>query len=216
MSRSHVDGVSVQPPDRVEHTVIHTYRDSEALGRRFFGPAYLGFLLLVLIFLFGPFAFGWSRFTWGGAAPFVAFIGLLFVHQYFVYRQQYYGRCGEIRLSDDGTCELEAERRVIRLHVNEIRSVKYSRDSEDGRVSYTINYQGGTLHVAERMTGFRDFLTRLKALTPALDLSSFPTDAWPDLGASATEPPRPARRFMRSALFPLIVICLLVYLTSHH
>jgi hypothetical protein len=32
--------------------------------------------------------------------------------------------CGEILLGDDGTCELETKRRVIRLHVNEIRSVQ--------------------------------------------------------------------------------------------
>ena len=197
--------------------MIRTYRDSEALGRRFLGPAHVGFWLLALTFVLGPFAFGWSRLTWAGPAPFVGgFIGLAFVHQYFAYRQQYYGRCGEIRLSDDGTCELETERRVIRLHVNEIRSVRYSRDSEDGRESYSIHYRAGKLHVAERMTDFRDFLTHLKALSPAVDLSGVPTDTWPDLGGPATDPIRPVKRLITPALSPLIVICLFVYLASQH
>lgn len=64
--------------------------------------------------------------------------------------------CREIRLSDDGTCELETKRRTIRLHVNQIRSVLYGR-SEDGE-SYSIRYEGGKLYVDERMTGFHDFL----------------------------------------------------------
>lgn len=64
------------------------------------------------------------------------------------------------------------------------------------------------------MTGFADFLSRLKTLNPAVDLTSFPADAWPGLGGPAPDKPGPARRFMKSALFPLIVIALLVYLAS--
>jgi hypothetical protein len=65
------------------------------------------------------------------------------------------------------------------------------------------------------MTGFADFLTRLKTLNPAVDLTSFPADAWPGLGQHATEERSTLiRRFIGSALFPLIVITLLVYTAS--
>src|SRR6266511_2649446 len=93
--------------------------------------------------------------------------------------------CGEIRLSDDGRCELETKRQVIRLHVNQIRSVKYWRDDESDRESYTIRYQGGKLKVSDGMTLFPDFLARLQRLNPALDVTTFPADAWPELRTPA-------------------------------
>ena len=193
--------------------MIHTYRDPEFVRTRFFGPLYLGFLLLVLIFPFvSPLVSG-TPFT--SAVEFAAvLIGVVFVHQSFVYRQHHYGRCSAIHLGDDGTCELETKRRVIRLHVNEIRSVKYSPESDESSESYTIHYQGGKLRVTSGMTGIADFLRRLKTLNPAVDLTSCPPDTSPDLGTPATEKPGPLSRFLQSALFPLIVIFLLVYLAS--
>ena len=78
-----------------------------------------------------------------------------------------------------------------------------------------IHYRSGKLRVGPRMTGFADFLTRLKTLNPAVDLTSFPAGAWPGLGQPATEKRDTlVRRFIRSALFPLIVISLLVYVAS--
>jgi hypothetical protein len=145
---------------------------------------------------------------------FGGFCGLVIVLQYFGYRKQAYGTCGEIRLGDDGTCELETKRRVIRLHVNDLRSVRYRRKTDEQSESYTIHYRGGKLDVGPRMTGFADFLTRIKTLNPAVDLASFPAGAWPGLGQPATTRGTLVRRFMRSALFPLIVISLLVYLAS--
>lgn len=118
--------------------------------------------------------------------------------------------CREIRLSDDGTCELETKRRTIRLHVNQIRSVLYGR-SEDGE-SYSIRYEGGKLYVDERMTGFHDFLDRLKTLNPAVDLSTFPADAWPGLATSADARATALRRGLRGALFPTSVVILLIWL----
>jgi hypothetical protein len=152
---------------------------------------------------------------WPAAAMFGGFSGVVFVFQCLAYRRDQYGICGEIRLSDDGTCELEAKRRVIRLHVNEIRSVRFWRETDEQSESYTIHYRSGKLDVSKQMTSFADFLTRLKTLNPAVDLSSFPAGAWPGLGQPATEKRGTlVRRFMTSALFPLIVISLLVYVAS--
>lgn len=192
--------------------MIHTYRDPEFVRTRFFGPLYLGFLLLVLI-LAAYVAFD-TPFTRGHAEFLAVLIGMVFVHQSVVYRQHHYGLCSAIHLGDDGTCELETKRRVIRLHVNEIRSVKYSPESDESSESYTIHYQGGKLRVTSGMTGIADFLGRLKTLNPAVDLASCPPDTSPDLGTPATEKPGPLSRFLQNALFPLIVICLLVYLAS--
>ncbi len=195
--------------------MIHTYRDPKVLGSRFFSPSYLSFCGLVLIFPFVPMlAFG-APFTRGDAVLVAVCTGMVFVYGYFAYRHEHYRSCGEIRLGDDGTCELETKRRVIRLHVNEIRSVQYSPETGEEDESYTIHYAGGRLDVATRMTGFPDFLSRLRTLNPTVDLTSFPADAWPDLGIPAAEERGTfVSPFIRSALFPLIVIALLVYLAS--
>jgi hypothetical protein len=115
--------------------MIHTYRDPDVLSFRLW---HLSFFLFVPIFLFAPLALGWVPFT-KGAVLFAALGGIPFLlAPYFFYRSQYYGRCSEIRLSDDGTCELETKRRVIRLHVNQIRSVQFSPEGDESRESYTI------------------------------------------------------------------------------
>jgi hypothetical protein len=137
---------------------------------------------------------------------------LLLVLVYIVHRAQQYRGCSEIRLSDDGTCELDTPRRSIRVHVSEIRSVRYSPETDDSSESYSIRYRDGSLHVAKGMTGFADFLIRLKALNPALDLSSFPS-AWPTLKERTPEKLGSVNR-LRGALFPLIVVILIVYLAS--
>ena len=197
--------------------MIHTYRDADVFRTGYWNgaiPSVLSFCLLVLI-VFGPLAVGWFPFNWIFAVAAGAFIVLVLIGMYNQRRREQYGNCGEIRLDDDGTCELETKRRVIRIHASEIQSVKYWRDSESEREHYTIHYRGGKLHVAERMTGFRDFLTRLKTLNPAVDLTSFPAllvDAWPGAGRPSTEERTFMSRFLRSALFPLIVISMLVYL----
>lgn len=168
-----------------------------------------------MVLFFAPFALGWKPLSWAGAGFCGMICAVVFVLQYFGYRSQAYGSCGEIRLEDDGTCELETKRRVIRLHVNDLSSVRYRRETDEEPESYTIHYRSGELDVGKRMTDFADFLTRLKGLNPAVDLTSFPADAWPGVGHRATEERGTlVRRFMSSALFPLIVISLLVYLAS--
>jgi hypothetical protein len=189
--------------------MIHTYRERNPLeseGRRFSGF----FLLLVIVaIVFAASSAGGSA-SWddvegiGSLAVFFAVycvLGLL---------HERYRWCREIRLSDDGICELETKRRVIRLHVNEIRSVDYRRDDESDRESYTIQYQGGKVHVSERMTGFSDFLASLKMLNPGVKLNGFPAHALPGSEIAAAS----AGRRIRGAIFPLIVVSLLIYLAS--
>jgi hypothetical protein len=201
-----------QPLTRQEHPMTRTYRDPDVVRFRFW---YLSFFLLVPIFSVAQLALGWVPFTKG--AVLVAALGSIafLLTSYYLYRFVYYGRCSEIRLSDDGTCELETKRRVIRVHVNQIRSVRFSPAGDESSESYTIRYEGGKLHVDKRMSDFPDFLTRLKGLNPAVDLTSFPAEVWPGLGGRAADPPGPLRSFVQRLLFPLIVIVLLVSLASH-
>jgi hypothetical protein len=126
-------------------------------------------------------------------------IGTTFVLVYAWYRHEHYGTCSEIRLSDDGTCELETKRRVIRLHVNEIRSVQFSPETDEQCEDYSIRYRGGKLTVNKEMTAFADFLTRLKTLNPAVDLTSFPADFW--RGPTPEKELGPVARFFIGTFF---------------
>jgi hypothetical protein len=192
--------------------VIHTYRDPKVLRNRLFGPSSLAFVVAGVILLV-PVDFRWSP---PDAIPFLVFLGLVLVVGVANYRREQYSDCGEIRLDDDGTCEFETKGRVTRIHVHEIKAVRYWRDYESENEQYTIVYQGGKLSVSQRMTAFLDFLTRLKTLNPAVDVSSFPAllaDARPELGApGAAEHRSSVSRFLRSALFPLIVVSALIWL----
>jgi len=120
-----------------------------------------------------------------------------------------------VRLDDDGTCELETVDHVTRIHVNEIRAVECRRDSENGAETYVIRYRDGKGELGGHTTDFADFLGRLKALNPAVDVSSFPT-----LVAQTLPEGAPAERrsllqtFLHSRLFPLIVMVLLIYLAG--
>jgi hypothetical protein len=190
--------------------MTHTYRDSTILDRKTlrFVLFPLGVFLAIEALAASAFAHGitWAERGEGALAP-TLFFGLGCI----CYRRYRYGTCGEIRLSDDGTCELETKRRVVCLHANEIRSVAYSA-SDEGE-SYKIHYQGGYLPVTTAMTGFPDFLARLKTLNPAVDLTSFPPDAWPGLGAPATdERGTSVSRRIRGVLFPVGVVAALVWL----
>lgn len=144
----------------------------------------------------------------GGIAVFVTVVGVLLALAAWFGRQE----CREIRLGDDGTCELETGRRVIRLHVNQIRSVRYRRDSEGGE-SYTIRFEGGKVLVGEETAGFHDFLTRLKMLNPAVDLSTFPPGDWPGL-ATPAEAHAAAQHGVGYVLFPVGVVILLIWLAT--
>ena len=193
---------------------IHTYRDPEAFRD---DPLLLPrFLAGALLFAILSFDVVKNRFTWFTVLV-SAFCAVAVAGGYVFFRREREGNCGEIRLSDDGTCELETKRRVTRLHVGEIRSVRYTHDSESEREHYTICYRDGNAEVTQRMNGFLDFLTRLKTLNPAVDLSSFPAFLADTLSGGLGEPATGERailehRFFRSALFPLLVVAALVWL----
>lgn len=191
--------------------MVHTYRDPDLIKSKFFRPLHLvfwvPFLVLVLAFIGDTWVFSSSPRPWITALVSVGVVLFVLMCQYAAYRRDHYGTCSVIRLSDDGTCELETKRRVIRLHVNEIQSVRFSPETSEQGESYTIRYRGGKLDVnARRMTGFADFLTRLKALNPAADLSSFPA-GWPNADEEETG--------VGSVLFPLIIIIFLALIAWH-
>jgi hypothetical protein len=193
----------------VELPVTYTYRDPDVFKGRALGLTAFSICALVLVSLVGAFVAGWVPLAFGAFGVFIV------VHQYGVYRQLQYGSCGEIRLDDDGTCELETRGSVIRLHVNEISSVRYSGENDEQPEYYTIHFRSTRLHVAKRMTDFPDFLARLKTLHPAVDLTSFPAETWPGVGAAPEERGTPLRRLLtRSLLLPLSVVVLLVYLAT--
>jgi hypothetical protein len=191
--------------------MIHTYHEPatpEGGGRRFLSSGF--FLLLVIAAVVFAAASTLGSASWDdveGLGSLAVFFAVLCVLGLLHERYRW---CREIRLSDDGVCELETKRRVIRLHVSEIRYVEYGRADESDRESYTIRYRGGKVHVSDRMTGFSDFLARLKMLNAGVKLTGFPTDAWPGLEMAATS----AGRRVRAAVFPLIVTSLLIYLAS--
>jgi len=100
--------------------------------------------------------------------------------------------CFEIHLSDEGTCEFVARRRTIRLHVHEVSAVKYTKDDE-GSESYAVRYAGGRIGLRNSIADLPDFLARLQAMNPAVDLSSFP-DSWlRPVTVTHDLPPQPAR-----------------------
>jgi hypothetical protein len=199
--------------------VIHTYQDADVLRNRFWDHPVVDLLCfgVISLFMVGLFAFTGGSFTLQVAGPFFGFMGLLFAAAYAGQRHLQSATCGAIRLDDDGTCEFQTKRRLIRLHVGEIRCVKYWRDPEDGGASFTIHHRNGKLLVTEEMTGFLDFLTRLATLNPAVDLSSFPAflaDGWSDVGTPATAASgTDVGRLVRSVFFPLCVVVLFAWLS---
>jgi hypothetical protein len=197
--------------------VIHTYKDTEFVRARVVGPPYLGSLLFVVSIPFVAMLASGSLLRTVNAEFLAVLIGVLLFTSLtglLIYRHHTYGRCSEIRLGDDGTCDLETKRRVIRLHANEILSVQYRPETDEGSEYYDIHYRGGKLQVTKEMSGFNDFLTRLKTLNPAVDLSSFPAHSRLDFGTPASEPPLRPDRFRQRALFPILVIAALVWLAS--
>jgi hypothetical protein len=147
-----------------------------------------------------------TSFTWDDLR-FYAFSLVPILFAYLTYRYFSYRLCREIRLADDGTCGLDTSRRTVRLHVNEITKVKYHRKGDEHDESYTIHFVGGKLNVRDRMGDFPDFLARLKALNPAVDLATFPTHGWPSRSA-----PSEGCVGIAAILFPACVIGVLALL----
>jgi hypothetical protein len=199
---------SGQPSAGDQRPMMHTYRDPNVLEGRALAFALGGMVLwLPLIAVIVSVLF--VKDMWDGLRFYAWILPLPFLFAYLTYRHHAYGLCKEIRLADDGICELTTWRRVIRLHVNQIKAVEYRRDSEDETESYVIRYSGGKLAVRDRMTNFPDFLARLKALNPAVDLASFPVS-----GPRSTSAPESQRvpMTLRSVVFPVAVIALVAWL----
>ena len=200
--------VSAQPPMRI-------YRDdsfAKDLGAELLGYAVP--LVLCAYWVWSAIVDGLEGgFTWRDALVLAFWIAVAAAVVRWLYRHYCFGRCVEIRLSDDGICELKTRRRVTRLHVNEITSVKYSRDDEGDGETYTIRFREGKVSVRDGITDFRDFLAQLATLNPAVDLTTFPADDWPGIGTPA--PARTLNSVARSALFPAIVIVALAWLAIH-
>jgi hypothetical protein len=75
--------------------------------------------------------------------------------------------CKEIRLRDDGLCEFETRRGIVRAHVAQITSVQESID-EDGDANYEVRFRDrGKLWTSE-LSEFEDFLRRVEAMNPAI------------------------------------------------
>jgi hypothetical protein len=190
--------------------MVHTYREKGSVLEHIVG-ALLDLLLLVLMLglfvlpvvrgIVGAVAKGG---TWHAAAPNVAFGVFLALAGWKIYAERAL-ECLEIRLSDDGTCVLETRSRVIRLHVNQISAVEYEEVGENAGEQYRVKYNGGSVVVRASIADFADFLTRLKTLNPAVDLTSFPADTWPGLGGRM---PGRVAIFLRRAIS---LICLAVF-----
>jgi hypothetical protein len=147
--------------------------------------------------------------------PFGVF-GLLWCGVFLFARHQRHARCRAIRLYDDGTCELVTVSRVVPLQAAQIRSVRYHPATDERNERYTIHFDGGKVDVAAAMTAFGDFLLRLKTLNPGVDVSTFPavfTESLPGRNP-APDSRSLVERFLRSALFPLFVVVLLIYLAG--
>ena len=185
--------------------MIHTYREPDSLESgvtRFVRGAL--FPLLVVAVLLTAAASSVGSFTRDDAEGLGSLLVFFLIVSVCGLLHDRHRRCSEIRLGDDGTCELETKRRLIRLHVAEIRSVEYHRDDESDSESYTIHYQSGKVRVSERMTDFSDFLARLKTLNPVVELTGFPADAWSGFDIA------PTGFRIRGVVFPLIIVGFLI------
>jgi hypothetical protein len=182
--------------------MVHVYRERPVQRHR--AGELVGFAVLAVFML--PLVFGLAHglrhgFTGDDAGGIV--VGLLFGSLLAWAFYSYFRRdCFEIRLNDDGMCEFVTGRRVIRLHVHEITAVEYSKDDE-GDESYAVRHRGGRIRMRDSISNFRGFVTCLRALNPAVDVSSFP-----DSRPQRVKLPRLRRLAARWAL-PLVLIGLL-------
>jgi hypothetical protein len=134
-----------------------------------------------------------------GEIAFGLFFGFFLTWALYDYSRR---SCFEIHLTDEGICEFVTGRRVIRLHVHEITAVEYRRDDE-GEESYAVRHRGGRIGMRSSIANFRGFVGRLRAMNPAVDLSSFPD--------SRLQPVKvgPIRRLAARWFLPLVLIGLL-------
>jgi hypothetical protein len=153
--------------------MVHLYREQPVKRNRLGDLAGCAFLAVFMLPLVFGIAHGLRHGFTGDDAGGIVF-GLLFgfAVAWAVYDHSRRS-CFEIRLTDEGMCEFVTGRRVIRLHVHEITAVEYTNDDESGE-SYTVRHKGGRIGIRSSISDLRGFATRLRAMNPAVDLSSFP------------------------------------------
>jgi len=132
--------------------MIHTYRDMNAPGARSIAVQTAAAAVLIPVGWIAFFVYAGAGFelVWENVLILAAGVVLPPVFMFLAYWDASRALCREIRLDDDGTCELVTSHRVIRLHVNEITALKYQRDSEGDTGSFSIRYTGGKLEVRGR------------------------------------------------------------------
>jgi hypothetical protein len=185
--------------------MIHTYRDESRLPKS--RALRLGGLVLSIGLIVGiPIAYAvvtlGHGLTWANASDAGWAIALSFGVASLLWWNE--SRiCKEIRLGDDGMCEFESNRRLTRIHVNQIKSLDKRGDERD---YYIVRHDGGKVVVGDQMTNLPDFVIRLKALNPGVHVSGF------DSGLANASESGPIGRLVRGTLFPLSVIALLAWL----
>jgi hypothetical protein len=181
--------------------MVHTYRDTS--DRQQSAAAMVVGLVCVGTFVV---LFGWGIVTDFANGAIWSGMGLL-AFVVVVVRAMHKSRqrgCVEIRLSDDGTCELETRGGLIRLHVNQISAIKYREDDEGDGGVYTIRYRGGKATIRDWLEQHPDFFVRLEALNPAVDLLGVP--------GAPSQPRGPLIPSLRSVLFPGFIVIMLALL----
>jgi len=159
--------------------MIHTYRTSEiswpryrplriaAKGFYYAWCLICGAIVISFVVGFIGLILWLSIFRWPAGAGVAA--GIVLVVWAFLHYTQH-EECDEIRLNDDGTCEFDYPRgRVVRMHVTEIVSVK-ELAYDDGSLYYVIRFRDRRSVWPGTMQDFEDFLTRIKAMNPAIEI----------------------------------------------
>jgi hypothetical protein len=133
-------------------------------------------------------------FTRGDALRSALWVGIALAVVCLLYKRHYDVACREVRLDADGTCEFETRRRLIRLHVNEIQSVKYRCGDESDWESYTVRFPTGKIELNDRMSNVLEFLARLERMNPAVQFRASTTCRPAETAAMSRSNRSPPRR----------------------
>jgi hypothetical protein len=122
------------------------------------------------------------------------------------YRSHYHRTCREIRLSEDGRCELHAERRVVHLGAGQITSLRDGTGDEDAGYHYLILFEGGKMKLHGDWPDFEDFVARVVAMNPYVDLTRMRTRAAHRRGEITWIQPAPGQRSRSDELHEMLEI----------
>lgn len=147
--------------------MVHMYRNRERNGSDLFDAFFgLFWLALGLLVVYGLFT----------ASPLTLLltVPLLLLWMTPIYAH-YFRRYYEIRLSDEGSCEFRGPlgskhlraQQIISVQRNDHRAWRYEGDETEHTL---LRFQGGSLVIVQPVDDFDDFLTRLQALNPAVEV----------------------------------------------